>query len=238
MSKAAANNRIRYAAQIKHVREVALHGTADLAFWSAILQPAALQPYNAQGKAELVISATSLSWKGFRFRELIVIVAIGADGDPARHGGFYLAHAFNSSPLLAYAERIFFKTPYYHGQIQVQEQAPALIELGDQEQVHFKAKMGQPQAPAVSRYEEWNGWVFLPRKTTKNPGHKFFVSLSGEQQIYPFSSASDQIAIKAEHDIFRWLIDSNFAATEWRVRSNAEHAKSKTYLRSFDAGSE
>jgi hypothetical protein len=236
VGRSASNNRIRYTAQIKHVREVALHGTADLAFWSAILQQESLQAYNAQGKAELVISATALRWKGFRFRELIVIVAVGADDDPAQHGGFFLAHAFNSSPILAYAERVFFKTPYYHGQIRVQEQAPVLIELGDQAQAHFKAQMAQPQAPAAIRNEEWSGPVFLPRKTTKQPGYKFFVRLGGEQQNYPFSP-SDQIAIKPEHPIFRSLIDSNFTAREWRIRSAAEHAKSKTYARTFDAGS-
>jgi hypothetical protein len=230
------NHRIRYAAKIKHVREVALHGTADLLFWSAILQQASLVPYTAHGKAELVLSATALSWKGFRFRELTITVAIGVDGDPAQHGGFYLAHAFNSSPILAYAERVFFKTPYYHGQIRVQAQAPALIELGELASAQFKARMAQPQAPATIRDETWSGWVFLPRKTTNKPGHKFFVRLSGEQQIYPFSP-SDQIAIKPDHEIFQWLIDSNFAATEWRIRSNAEHAKSKTYTRTFDAAS-
>jgi hypothetical protein len=241
LNRSASNNRIRYAAEIKQVREVALHGTADFAFWSAMLHPEALVPYNAQGKAELVVSATALRWKGFKFRELIITVSVGADHNPARHGGFYLAHAFNSSSILAYSERVFFKTPYHHGQIRVQQQAPALIELGSQESPRFKAQMAVPKAPSAIRDEAWNGPVFLPKKMTKTSalGHKFFVKLSGEQQIYPFSSASDQITIKPdrEHEIFQSLIDSNFTATEWRIRSNAEHAKSKTYPRAFDVNS-
>jgi hypothetical protein len=103
---------IRYVARIRGVIEASLAGQADLAFWRAALEPEGLVPFDAGGQAELLISATSLTWKGLRFRELVVNVSVGSGGDEARIGGFFLIHAFNSMALLALAERRLFKTPY------------------------------------------------------------------------------------------------------------------------------
>jgi hypothetical protein len=232
------NTNIHYVAEIQDVREVTVYGTADLPFWRAMLQQEHLFPYSSNGKAELAITATALTWKGLKFRELIVTVSICADHHEAHLDGFYLAHAFNSSYSLAFAERFFFKTPYYPGNIGIDENIPSRIELSDKHGTLFKATMSHPRAPASIDHRAWQGPVFLPKRMTKQRelGSKFFVSLSGEQIIYPFSPSVDQMMIMPSeaHSIFEWLIDSNFTATEWRIRRNAQHAKSKTYPRALD----
>ncbi|HEX6289543.1 MAG TPA: hypothetical protein VFZ66_10150 [Herpetosiphonaceae bacterium] len=236
-----ANTGIRYTAEIKDVREVALYGVADLPFWRVILRREGLFPYNSGGNAELVLSATALAWKGFKFREWIATVAICAEEHEAQHDGFYLALAFNTSRVLAFAERRFFKTPYYHGSVHVDEQTPALIDVSERRRTLFRAEMEQPRAPVSVDDEAWSGPVFLPNSMTKNhsQGQKFFVSVSGEQAIYAFSPTTDRLALSAseDHELFQWLIDSGFTATEWRIRGSAEHARSQTYDRAFQAAS-
>lgn len=67
---------VRYIATIAHVREVNLVGSADLAFWQNQLCSENLFPYNDDGKAELLISATELVWMGVRFREWTLSITV------------------------------------------------------------------------------------------------------------------------------------------------------------------
>lgn len=221
-------NHIRYTAQIAHVREVALCGRADLDFWQTLLHPYALLPDASTGAAQLVISASALVWKGFAFRELIVTIATCTDREQAQPDSFYLAHAFNSSRILAWSERRLFDTPYAHGDIRINTGEP-LIEVRQHSRSLFKAQMAQTKEPSTRRYEAWNGPVFLPA----HGGKHFFVALSGEQTIYQFAAGSDivEIAPGAEHAVCQWLRKSHFTPTEWRIRDDATHARSKTYQR-------
>ncbi|HYF63104.1 MAG TPA: hypothetical protein VD886_09855 [Herpetosiphonaceae bacterium] len=220
---------IRYAARIRGVLEVALAGQADLGFWRAALAGEGLVPFDAGGRAELLVNATALTWKGLRFRELVFNVSVGAGDDESRLGGFFLIHAFNSSALLALAERRLFKTPYYHGAITTQAEPPAVIELRDRGRFNLSAAMIPARQPESTSDYSVSGPVFLPG--AGRPPARFFVALSGSQRRYPFVPDRDRIEIDpaSRHPIFRQLADSGFTPNEWRICLDAEHAKSQTY---------
>ena len=220
------NTAIRYAADVYNIKEVTLHGTADLSFWEAVLHTEGLFPYQEGGKAVLLLSATDIKWKGFKFREFVIAVGVCLDKDEMRLDGYYLPHAFNSSKLLAFSERVFFRTPYFQSDIHLENRLPASIKLWDRTGSFLHAEMAMPETPAIVEYLEWQGPIFLP-----NNRGKFFAILAGEAKIYPFSPETDRFDIKpsTRHTIFQQLIESNFTGSVWSLRSNARHAKSKTY---------
>jgi hypothetical protein len=220
---------IRYVARIQGVIEVSLAGQADLGFWRAALEPEGLVPFDAGGRAELLISATALTWKGLRFRELVLNVSVGSGGDEARHGGVLLIRAFNSMALLALAERRLFRTPYYPGEITVEAGPPARIELRDRGQPGLRMAMAAARPPESSADYSVRGPVFLPRAGRRDA--RFFVALSGKQQLYPWMPEHDQILLHPSdrHAVFGQLSDSRFTPAEWRICLDAEHAKSQTY---------
>lgn len=218
---------IRVAAAIEGVREVTLAGAADLAYWREQLRPLGLRPLADAGCARLVISATSARWKGLSFCELSFTVAVGAGDDESTHGGFFLAHAYNSRRALALSERLFFKTPYYHGQLRVELGPPARVELTDAGAPAFGAAMAGARPASWSGDDTWEGAIFLPGA----PGQRFYARLSGDTQVYPFVPGDDRLTIDpaARAAIFGQLRESRFAASEWRLRASAAHLKSQTY---------
>lgn len=222
------NISVQYAADLKNVTEVTLHGTADLSFWEAVLDKEGLLPYYETGKAVLLLSAIDAKWRGFKFKEFVIGVAVSNTEDGTSLDGYYLPRAFNSSKLLGFSERVFFKTPYFHGNIRLQNRIPAFIRLRDGSEVLLHAEMSIPDTPPMVEYLEWRGPIFLPNKRGK-----FFAILAGEAEIYPFSSEVDTFEINASthHEIFQQLIESNFTGSVWVLRNNSRHAKSKTYRR-------
>ena len=224
-----ATSAIQYAADLDNVKEVTLHGTADLSFWETVLRKENLFPYHEADKAILLLSAIDAQWKGFKFREFVIAVGTCLNKNGASLDGYYLPHAFNSSKLLTFSEKVFFQTPYFHGNIQLQNRLPAFIKLRQRTDVLFRAEMSIPDISPTIEYLEWKGPVFLP-----NNRGKFFALLAGEAEIYPFSPEKDTLEIKpsAHHRIFQQLIDSNFVGSAWSLRSNSRHAKSKTDKRS------
>ncbi|RKU16011.1 hypothetical protein C6503_13085 [Candidatus Poribacteria bacterium] len=226
LKNAAANTSIQYAADIYNVKEVTLHGTADLSFWEAVLHKENLFPYHEEGKAVLLLSAIAAKWKGFRFREFVIAVGICLNENGESLDGYYLPHAFNSSKLLAFSERVFFRIPYFHGDIRLENKLPASIKLQDRTEVLLHARMSIPSTPPIVEYLEWEGPIFLP-----NNRGQFFAILAGEANLYPFSPETDQLEFKpsARHQIFQQLIDSNFVGSVWSLRNKSRHAKSKTY---------
>ena len=222
------NESIEYAADLDNVREVTLHGTADLSFWKTVLHKESLIPYQQENKAVLLISAIDAKWRRFKFREFVIAVRVCFREDGANLDGYYLPHAFNSSKLLVFSERVFFQTPYFQGDIQLENRLPTSIKLQDKTEVLFYAEMSVQDPPAVTEYQEWKGPVFLP-----NNRGKFFAILAGETESYPFSSATDRLELKPSprHPIFQQLLESNFAGKTWSLRSSSRHAKSKTYKR-------
>ena len=230
-----ADDAIHYIAQINHVKEVILFGTADLLFWRERLRTQGLIPYDDKGQAALLITATDLAWLGIRFQELTVSVVVSQPEDGRRQDGFYLVCAFNSSRLLALAERTFFQTPYHHAQVQVEHRLPASLALRAGSLPRLKASMKGARPLLRSADELWEGMIFLPRDTNQAnvPGRYFQARLGGRTETYPFSSNTDSFELASTPDdtVFQWLVMSHFSAQEWRVRADAAHSRSQTFTR-------
>ena len=95
---------IQYAADLDNVKEVTLHGTADLLFWKTELHKESLIPYHQENKAILLLSVIDAKWRGFKFREFVIAVGVCFNENGTSLDGYYLPHAFNSSKLLAFME--------------------------------------------------------------------------------------------------------------------------------------
>ena len=232
MKKPISQSGVRYSAEIEHVQEVTLLGTADRDFWAARLQPYGLRIGAPGGAAQVMVSASALRWRGFRFRELIVSIATCAEESASGADSFFLAQGFSSSRLLAWAERRFFETPYDCAETRLELGSPCIeTQLGGRSL--FRAQMGQPRA--ASRDDAaWSGRVFLP--AARGPAARatrrfFYVDIRGEQMIYPFAASTDTLAIApdARAPVFEWLVASHFTPTEWRIRADATHARSQSY---------
>jgi hypothetical protein len=235
---------IRYVAVISNVREVSLLGTADLAYWKKQVREIDLHPFNAGGKAQLLIGAIASQYKGIRFRELSISVLVCLQEDGFKHDGYYLAHAFNSSRLFAFVERTFFRTPHWHAAVQVDCRLPASIQATYKNDVLVRAQMIEKSAlatrmPCREGDHCWEGPIFLPSTKSGRPGNVFHAKLSGHIRAYPFSPSMDmvELASSSGHPILRALTESGFAGIEWRIRESGVHARSKTLARTSQAAS-
>lgn len=217
---------IKYAADLDNVKEVTLHGTADLSFWEAVLRKERFFPYQEADEAVLLLSAVDAKWRGFKFQEFVIAVGVSYNESGTSLDGYYLPQAFNSSKFLAFSERVFFRTPYAQGDIELRNKLPAFIKLWHDTGFLLHAEMSVPDMPPMVEYLEWKGAIFLPESRGK-----FFAVLEGEADIYPFSPETDRFEIQpsARYRIFRQLIESNFTGSVWSLRNNSRHAKSKTY---------
>lgn len=214
---------VKFVAQIEDVKELRLIGSANLDFWNNYLSGEPFQAFAAAGCAEITIGATELVWKKIRFNELTVSLTIADEADAQKPIGYFLLHAFNSNRFFAFCERVFFSTPYYFGKVQLRETMTRTINAGANNQNVFKAGMINDSAEKEIR-DDWEGAVFLSQ-------NKYFVAkLTGKSKVRLFSD-SDRLEVNSNDrfPIFKRLIDSEFKGREWRMRSRAFHAKSKTY---------
>ncbi len=211
---------------ITDVREVALAATADLAYWRDKLRAERLVLYEAGGRASLLLTAIESKFRGIPFRELSISVLVSDDGG-ATPAGAYLAHAYNSSRLLAFAERIFFQTPYHLTRLTMDERVPARMGVSRGERVLFSAQMRDKAALGGQEDVLFDGPIYLP-----GGRQVFYARLSGMAQRYAFDAA-DQMTIERSPDdpIFGQLIDSDVKGQAWLVRAGAVHARTKTYRR-------
>lgn len=225
---------IKFVADISPVREVTLSGAADLAYWTERLTKENLQPLPRDGRAQVLIVAVESRYLGIPFRELSFSVIASEPGDYGRDGAF-LVRAFNSNRLFTFCERNFFSTPYHHADVFVKASYPPSIRLSRRGAVVFVAEAGRAHREPVRRGPGgWHGPVFLPRNERDHDGRAFVAKLHGQTDVYPFFPALDSSTIRpmTNDDAFQELLDSQFVATEWSIRENARHAKSKTYRRS------
>lgn len=224
-----------YQTEIFDVREVILTGTAGRVFWQERLRAEGLVPFPANGSAELMISATTSKYRGIRFKEMIIAISVCEQEGADEPDGFFLIHAFNSLRLFALVERRLFRTPYYPAAIEVQEQLPAAIRLSIDGRPAFSATMSGVHERQSSGGELWEGVIYLPRRMAGkgSAGEHFFARLGGDTDVYPFSPISDRLDFRPGPGdaALGWLVESNFAPTEWRLRSHAAHARSRTYDR-------
>jgi hypothetical protein len=120
---------IKYVAELKHVREVSLVGTADLAFWKDRLRPAGLQPTEIGGGAQSMIGGIESRFLGVAFRGATISVFLSRHRGGSGRDGVFLARAFKPSRFFAFVERACFSSPYLHGQLRIDARRPASIEV-------------------------------------------------------------------------------------------------------------
>lgn len=239
------NAQPRYNVEISPVREVALRGVADFAFWKDRLQGEGLVPAGDGDRAQLLLIAVDSQFMGLRFRELSISVFVGQISDGGEPDAVFLVHAFNSSRLFAFVERTFYHTPYYHADVRVETRRPASFEVGRRKDVILRAEMSGSSIASRTLVrcgeEGWEGPILLPSAASFSKPKVFFAKLGGHTHVYPFA-ADDVVMIKstAAAPVLRWLVESEFVGTEWSIRENATHARSKSVKRSsvqlFPAG--
>lgn len=234
---------IRWAARLPHVREVSLLGSADLSYWNDRLLAEELTPAENGGRAQIMIVAAESKYMGLSFRELSISVLVARPGKEPTGNAAYLLQAFNSRWFFAFCERAFFSTPYDHGDVQVNTKQPIGLRLLQRQQIAFAAEMNSrvasPRETNSHREEGFEGPIFLPRSGHQNQanlsrnGKWFWAQLRGNTQRYPFVSSEDSLTICPSEGlpVLKSLRDSHFTATEWVIREDATHAKSKTYSR-------
>lgn len=230
---------VKYVAELSHVREVSLLGTADLAFWQDRLKDEELVPAERDGRAQILIIAADSKYLGIRFREVSFSVLV-SEHRGSWTDGAYLVQAFNSCRFFAFCERAFFATPYRHGDVRVSASDPASVQLARGGEVVFRAAMdaGGAVTREPSRVGEggWAGPVFLPggQGGKGGDGRLFFARIRGRTRTYPFLPSRDTVTLTPSPgcEVIQALLDSRFAGREWAVREDATHAKSKTYQRS------
>jgi hypothetical protein len=224
----------KFIVTVKDVREVSLVAAADISFWREKVEPAGLFPFSLNGKAELTFSATDIRFLGKQTYEFTIGLAVSRQPDGSSLDGRFLVRAFNSSSLFAWIERTLFKTPYYPGFIRLEDQIPAWMTLSDARGPIIQAQMSTPVAPTHSQDQLWQGPIYLPAIHEKpaRSGRLFYASLGGFTVVYPYSThdCSFVISHSAEYPFVQWLLDSQLTPIEWRIRSQAVHARSKTYL--------
>jgi hypothetical protein len=233
------SKRIRYIAELAHVHEVSLLGTADFAFWQSRLRAEELAPVDRNGEAQILIVAATMRYMAVRFTEVSFSVLLSGVKDAPEEGGAFLVQAFNSFRPFAFIERALFATPYQHAECRLSVVAPISVEIVQRGESLFRAVMSQSvNATARPRLNDNNGWegpVFLPRnKRRGTKGRMFFARVRGRGSTYPFTRAGDTLLLASSPapEVFQLLRDSRFAPTQWLVREDATHGKSKTYQRS------
>jgi hypothetical protein len=217
----------KFIVEVQHVKEVTLAAEADLVYWQARLQNTALFPFDNGGKAALMISATELHSLGRRSNEVTIGLVVCERPAADVPDALYLVQAFNSLRSFAWIERTFFATPYDLGRIRVDNHVPVKVRLEDRAGVMLNLQMKTSTAPVTTREKMWQGKIYLPHAT----GKYFFAKLGGHTEVYPFSPETDTLQIFARHEhlVFQWLLESNLVGQEWRIRSDAVHARSKTF---------
>ena len=95
------NTSVKWAAELAHVREVSLVGTADLDFWKDRVLKEQLLPAESDSQAQLLIIAADSKYLGVRFRALSVSVVVSPPEEGTWQDAAYLVRAFNSCRLFA-----------------------------------------------------------------------------------------------------------------------------------------
>ncbi len=89
---------MKYVAELAHVREVSLLGSADLGFWAERLRVEGLTPVEHAGRARVLVVACDSKFFGVRFRELSFSVFVRRPDASEGSDAAFLVQAFRSSP--------------------------------------------------------------------------------------------------------------------------------------------
>jgi hypothetical protein len=229
---------MKYAAVIHNVGEVSLTGVADGEYWRERLAIGGLAPAIVDGAAEIMLSATDARFLGVPFCELSISVFVqqrGEGAQPKPRSAVYLTHAYNSSRLLAFCERTFFRTPYFPAPLEVCATDPITVQLGPKAQCWLRLSASallQSEIRSIAHNASgcWEGPIYLPSVGGKPP-ELFYAKLSGPTDVYPFLVEADLCELNptAHHPAIRALVDSRFVPREWSIRRGATHARTKTF---------
>ena len=152
------NASVKWTAELTHVREVSLLGTADLASWKERLRKEGLLPAESDDQAQLLITAADAKYMGVRYRELSFSALVSHREAGSPQDAAYLVRAFNSCRLFAFFERVLFSTPYHHGDVRVSCSLPASIHLIKQGEPRFRGGDGSRRFRARERtFAFWRG---------------------------------------------------------------------------------
>lgn len=230
----------KYIAQLQHVREISLVGVADLERWTEHLHGEGLTPAVDAGRAQIMISGIASKFMGVPFRELVMAVFTTHTAGSDQRDGAYLLHAFNSSRLLAWSERTLFSTPYVYSQVDVAIGPPATLDVREAGQQLLSVNLGGDPVNSgellPANDELWEGPIYLPSSPGTRPSLRqvFFARLGGFTRSYAFDPARDSLTLNpsASAPVLQWLLETGFVATQWSIRDDAHHARSKTFRRS------
>lgn len=193
----------KYVAELEHVREVTLSGSANLTYWRDRLQNEGLTPREREGQSQMLVIASDARFRGIHFRELTISVL--ADE------GAYLVQAFNSVRLFAWVERVIFRAPYVFERIRVDSTAVRSAVL----EAHCALRK------AVSaEVDGFDGPVYLPDR------RYFRAHIAGLTERIAFDPGRDAFATTLPS-----LLESRFVPREWQLRRDARHAKGNTLPR-------
>ena len=229
---------VKYSVEIDRVKELMIRGNADLAYWKEALKVAGLHPTNINGKAFVYISTTNATYSTLRFREVSIYVGISKVEDGDAVDALFLAHAYNSSPLLAMLERRLFYSPHSPGYIQTHLRLNTNMRLIVGDTTLLDAEMAVDTyvefgKKLVSQNEIWEGPVFLPdlKGLYLDKSRYYFSKMEGLTYTIPFALDKDIFNIRPnlENPVIRQLADSHFTPEEWAIREEGGHLKSKTY---------
>lgn len=227
---------LTYPTIVHNVREIALLGAADFEYWRKQLRAFDLHPFNDNGRARLLISATSLKWNNIAARECVFAVLLSRDANAASFDGSFLLHAFNSRRFFAWAERRAFATPYYHAALDFEIRPPRFQARIKNETILTATRHAPISAPTTD--ETWEYPILLPPLdgSVKPPQKFFYAKLTGATHIAPFAATDEfDLPTTARAPIFQQLRESNFTPTEWHLRADATHCKSNTFTVGKDA---
>ena len=228
--------RVKWTAQLDHVQEVSILGSADLGFWRKQLAGEELTPVDREGRANILIVSAVGKYMGVRFRELSVSVSVASE----ELTSYFLIRAFNSNSFFAFCERVLFSAPYDCANVGIVHDVPTEISVTQRGRTLFSASMRRTDTSATRtptrEFEEaFVTRINLPgqKPSTSRAAKMFFARLGGRTQVYPFIAGEDTIVINPKNggDSFGVLSESAFVPEAWMIRSNASHAKSKTYKR-------
>ena len=236
---------VRWAAAIDGVTEVAVHGTVDPVYWEERLGRYGLTAARVGGAARSTVVAAAGRYLGIGFREVSVSVTAVCPPWCSRGRGsdrecVLMVGACNSSRVFTPCERWLFKTPYRYADVRVSGAGRCevgVVVRGD-EVFHARLSRGVPGTPGQTirrGHECWRGAICLPEglgggRRRGDRGRYFVADLSGETETYAFDRAVDSVSLGASGGTaFALLAESGFAASEWSVRVEARHARSRTY---------
>lgn len=222
----------RYPTTVRDVTEVSLTGTADPAPWTAMLERCRLRPQLVEGRAELLLLACAAAYKGKRFRELSLSIAVSNASDGASRDGVFLVTAFNSVRFFAWVERAVFKTPYVHADVTVDAGPLLALGVSVKGQRWLRAEAGIVERASTAGDERWEGPIHLPPKGRRSDagGRHFFGCLEGPFKRYAFDEQDRCVITPGDPDDgLGMLTATSFRPTQWQVRVGAVHSRSKTY---------